>query len=358
MSRIFVYFEPIQLVMKEIDQKILELVQEQAPVSRAEIGVHLGLDISPATSKRLLLALQEQGWIRTEGKGKATVYVPTPFLQLTFPIELEKYFQKEQDERKIQTQFDFAVFEKLASVVIFTSDELSKLDQIHQKFQSRVKYLSGAEYRKEMERLAIDLSWKSSQIEGNTYSLLETEILLREKKTASGKTRDEATMLLNHKEAIDFLVDNPDYASSLTVRTVGELHSLLIKELGINRNIRKRRVGITGTNYNPLDNEFQIRDALDLTCQLVNATEDPYQKALLSLVLISYIQPFLDGNKRTARILSNGILMAYAHCPLSFRTVDALDYKKAMLVFYERNNLSPMKEIFIEQAEFAVDTYF
>ena len=358
MSRIFVYFEPIQVAMKEVDQKILEFVQKNAPVSRTEIEAYLGLDISPATGKRLLLSLQKQGWIRTEGKGRATVYAPTPFLQLTFPIELEKYFQKEQDERTAQTQFDFGVFEKLASVAVFTPDERSKLDQIHQKFQGRVKHLSTVEYQKEMERLAIDLSWKSSQIEGNTYSLLETEILLKEKKTASGKTREEATMLLNHKDAIDFLVNNPDYASSLTVRTVEELHSLLIKELGINRNIRKRRVGITGTNYNPLDNEFQIRDALDLTCQLVNSTGFPYQKSLLALVLISYIQPFLDGNKRTARILSNGILMADAHCPLSFRTVDALDYKKAMLVFYERNNLSPMKEIFIEQAEFAVDTYF
>lgn len=344
--------------MKEVDRNILEFVQENAPVSRAEIGAFLGLDISPATSKRLLLALQQQSWISTEGKGRATVYVPTPLLQLTFPIDLTKYFLKEQDERIAQKQFDFGIFEKLASVAIFTSDELAKLSQIQQKFQSRIKELTDKEYQKEMERLAIDLSWKSSQIEGNTYSLLETEILLKEKKTASGKTRDEATMLLNHKEAIDFLVSNPDYASSLTVRTIEDLHSLLIKELGISRNIRKKRVGITGTKYNPLDNEFQIRDALDLTCQLVNTTGHPYQKALLSLALISYIQPFVDGNKRTARILSNGILIAYAHCPLSFRTVDALDYKKAMLVFYERNNLSPMKEIFIEQAEFAVDTYF
>ena len=76
------------------------------------------------------------------------------------------------------------------------------------------------------------------------------------------------------------------------------------------------------------------------------------------LVLISYIQPFGDGNKRTARIISNAILMNHKYCPLSFRTVDSLDYKKAMLIFYEQNNLSAVKQIFISQFEFAVETYF
>ncbi|MBL7828200.1 MAG: Fic family protein [Saprospiraceae bacterium] len=122
--------------------------------------------------------------------------------------------------------------------------------------------------------------------------------------------------------------------------------------------IRRRKVGITGTNYVPLDNEFQIREALDAMCNLINTRHIIFEKALLALVLISYIQPFADGNKRTARIISNGLLMHHNYCPLSFRTVDSLDYKKAMLVFYEQNNLSVFKRIFIEQFEFAVHTYF
>lgn len=165
-------------------------------------------------------------------------------------------------------------------------------------------------------------------------------------------------MLLNHKESIDFLLNNLDYVSTLSVRTVEDLHSILTKGLGINRNIRQKRVGITGTNYNPLDNEFQIKEALEMAAQLINTTILPYEKAFLTLVLISYIQPFMDGNKRTAQILSNGILLSNAHCLLSFRTVDPLEYKKAMLIFYEQTNLSAMKKIFIEQAEFAVNTYF
>ena len=218
--------------------------------------------------------------------------------------------------------------------------------------------LSDNEYKKELERLAIDLSWKSSQIEGNTYTLLETERLLKEKETASGKTKEEAVMLLNHKDALDFIIENHNYLNSLTISKIEDIHSILTKELAVERNLRKRRVGISGTNYKPLDNEFQIQEALRNTFDVINNKESVFEKALLALVLISYIQPFVDGNKRTARIVSNAILINYDYCPLSFRTVDSVDYKKAMLLFYEQNNISNFKEIFINQFEFAVKTYF
>jgi Fic family protein len=143
---------------------------------------------------------------------------------------------------------------------------LDRLYNLQNKFTENTKHLTVLEYQTELERLAIDLSWKSSQIEGNTYSLLETERLLKDRETASGKTKEEAVMLLNHKEAIDFIVANPDYLETLTVAKLEGIHSLLIKDLGVDKNIRKRRGGITGTNYRPLDNEFQIREALELMC--------------------------------------------------------------------------------------------
>ena len=226
------------------------------------------------------------------------------------------------------------------------------------QFRLQIAKLTKDEFFKEFERLAIDLSWKSSQIEGNTYSLLETEKLLKEHQTAAGKTKDEAVMLLNHKEALDFILENPDYLSNLNVSRIESIHSVLMKGLGIGRNIRNRRVGISGTNYKPLDNEFQIREALEKMCVLINNKENIFERALLALLLLSYIQPFSDGNKRTARIISNAILIQNHYCPISFRTVDSIDYKKAMLVFYEQNNSSAFKNIFIEQFEFAVKTYF
>jgi len=236
--------------------------------------------------------------------------------------------------------------------------ELEKLSNLENIYTYNISQLSETEYKKELERLAIDLSWKSSQIEGNTYSLLETERLLKDKETASGKTKEEAIMLLNHKDAIDFIIENPDYLNPLSISKIEDIHGLLVKDLAIDRNLRKRRVGISGTNYRPLDNEFQIHEALTEMCKLINAKTNVFEKALLALVLISYIQPFVDGNKRTARIVSNTILMNNHHCPLSFRTVDSIDYKKAILLFYEQNNISAFKDIFINQFEFAVTTYF
>lgn len=118
---------------------------------------------------------------------------------------------------------------------------------------------------------------------------METEQLLKEKRTASGKTKDEAVMLLNHKKAIDFLLTQPDYGAKLSLKHIEELHGPLIMGLGTNRNILKRRVVITGNNYNPLDNEFEIREALEKTHKLFNFRESIYEKAFLTLILISYI---------------------------------------------------------------------
>jgi Fic family protein len=243
-------------------------------------------------------------------------------------------------------------------VELFTPEEISQLDSLQAQFARNLVGITQTEYRKEMERLGIDLSWKSSQIEGNTYSLLETEKLLKEKQTASGKTKEEAVMLLNHKDALDFILREPELFQKLSVRRIEELHSLLVKELNVDKGIRKRRVGVAGTNYRPLDNEFQIREALEDSCRLINGKESVFEKALLALVLLSYIQAFSDGNKRTARIAGNAMLIANNYCPISFRTVDSIDYKKAMLIFYEQNNISAFKKIFIEQFSFAVQTYF
>ena len=179
--------------------------------------------------------------------------------------------------------------EVLPQVTLFTAEETARLETAHKTFLANMSTLSDLEYRKEMERLGVDLSWKSSQIEGNTYSLLETERLLKEKETAQGKTKEEAVMLLNHKDALDFILDCPDYLKTLSVRRLEDIHCILTKELGVGNGIRKRRVGITGTNYRPLDNEFQIREALEDTCQLINGKDNVFEKALLALVLLSYI---------------------------------------------------------------------
>ena len=96
-------------------------------------------------------------------------------------------------------------------------------------------------------------------------------------------------MLLNHKDVLDFIVQHDDYLNPLTVSKIEDIYSILIKELGVERNLRKRRIGISGTNYRPLDNEYQIKEALGNTCEVINSKKNIFEKALLALVLISYI---------------------------------------------------------------------
>ena len=245
-------------------------------------------------------------YITQLGNAKNSRYTLSPIFNLFYPINLDDYYSVEIDERDILTGYNFSLMpEILQNVPLFNTEELILLNDLQKKFSENITQLSDFERKKDMERLAIDLSWKSSQIEGNTYSLLETERLLKDKQTAAGKTKDEAIMLLNHKDAIDFVVDNSNYFLSLSIAKIEELHSILIKELGIDRNIRTLRVSVTGTNYRPLDSEFQIREALFQTCDLINNRENIFEKALFALVLLSYIQAFLDGNKRVARIVEN-----------------------------------------------------
>jgi Fic family protein len=344
---------------KDLNQLVLEYLIRNTLVSSKEIHIGIGEKAGYATVKRTLQALISEGLICTLGNGKGTKYQLSPAYFVLAPIHTSEYFLQEIDERRIRSDFNLSLIDQvLPTTILFTEKEIEQLNGLQAIFKKNTSDLSVEEFNREFERLAIDLSWKSSQIEGNTYSLLETEQLLREKQTASGKTKDEATMLLNHKDALDFILSNKDYVKPLTISRIEDLHSILIKELQVGRNIRKRRVGISGTNYKPIDNEFQIREALQSMCNLVNDKSNVFEKALLVLVLISYIQPFEDGNKRTARIISNAILMNEGYCPISFRTVDSIEYKKAMLVFYEQNNITPFKGIFIDQFEFAVKTYF
>lgn len=340
-------------------ERILSFIKSNPGLSSSEIFERAGIKAAYATVRRDLARLLADSSIIVTGRAKSSRYSISPSCQLFMSIDIDTYFQKEVDERQIIGQYNFELIPTfLITPAIFTKAEQERLNSLQEIFRKNISTLSKNTYHSEMERLGIDLSWKSSQIEGNTYSLLETEKLLKEKETAQGKSKDEAVMLLNHKDALDFILNNPTYLSELTVAKLENIHSILIKELPVERNIRVRRIGITGTNYRPLDNEFQIREALEQTCLLINSRKNIFEKALLVLLLLSYIQPFNDGNKRTARIVSNAILIANNYCPISFRTVDSIDYKKAMLIFYEQNNIYAFKQVFINQFEFAVNTYF
>ena len=339
-------------------QNIIDIIDKQEKTSISEIKDKLGEDISIPTLNRDLAVLVTNNCILKIGKGRSTSYGISPYYKIFFPMDTAGYFDKEPDARDSRTDYNYDLFTILKGTDLFTSEEKEALDALKKEYQVNISDYPDALYQKELERLTIELSWKSSQIEGNTYSLLETERLFLEKEEAEGKPKEDAAMLLNHKIALDYLLANKEIAKEINLKLLEEIHSLLIKDLGVSRNIRSRTVGITGTAYKPLDNEYQIKEALEHMCAVINAKDNGFEKALLAVALISYIQPFEDGNKRTARMISNALLIESGICPLSYRSVDSLDYKKAMLLFYEQNNLAAFKQIFIEQIEFSVKNYF
>ncbi len=314
--------------------------------------------ISRATIVRDFGFLVVEGFLEREGKGRAVKYSLTPRYDFIKKIDVEAYFSVPQDKRKAKRCFDFGIFDALKTGV-FTPEERNLLEGLHREFQRNLKKIkSGTVIAKEFERIVIEFSWKSSQIEGNTYSLLDTEILIKERREAKGKTKKEAIMILNHKKAFDFVMENKSDFKKLSLAKIEEVHRLLTVGLGVVRNLRSAPVGITGTNYKPLDNVFQIKEAMERAIDLVNTQKNFFEKAFLVLILLSYIQPFEDGNKRTARLVSNAVLLAHESIPVSYRAVNEIEYKKASLLFYEVNNLSYFKQIFIKQFEFAVKNYF
>ncbi|OGQ35651.1 MAG: hypothetical protein A3F16_00445 [Deltaproteobacteria bacterium RIFCSPHIGHO2_12_FULL_43_9] len=314
--------------------------------------------VSKITLTRELKQLIDNGLVERKGGGRSTAYRLSEAHSFQRPINIDEYFSREIDQRAINENFNFDIFRKLEENALFTEKELNHLTKLQNEFLIQKSKLTPIILLKEFERVTIELSWKSSAIEGNTYSLLETEALIRDGIEAKGKKKEETQMILNHKEALQFVMDNLDELKVLKPSIIEHIHSTLIKNLGVAKNLRQTLVGIIGTNYKPLDNQFQIQEALQETCSLINKLSGVFEKALVALLMISYIQPFEDGNKRTSRILANGILFSFNGFPLSFRSVDISLYKKAMLIFYEANNIFLIKQIFIEQAEFAVKNYF
>ncbi|OGH72178.1 MAG: hypothetical protein A2921_00960 [Candidatus Magasanikbacteria bacterium RIFCSPLOWO2_01_FULL_43_20b] len=338
---------------------ILEYLQKTKKAQQSAILTFIATrfdKVSKPTILRDIEALLSSGLVEKSGKGRGVVYLSknkNPFL---FHFDADSYFKTPQDQREIKKQFNWEVFDYPKD--FFTASEFKRLETANNEYQKKRAKMNVASLRKEFERLTIELSWKSSHLEGNTYSLLETETLIKESREAEGHTKEEAVMILNHKHALDYILKSSEQFKILKGTQVRAVHSLLIKDLGIPDDFRSILVRITGTNYQPLDNRFQIEDAVKKIVEIINKEKNPAVKALLAVSFISYTQPFVDGNKRTSRLIANAMLLANDWCPMSLRSMDETAYKKAMLLFYEQNSLDYLKQLFIEQFEFAVENYF
>lgn len=312
--------------------------------------------VSRITVIRDLNCLLKRKLIKKSGKGRGIVYrANIPLLGRFFDVN--DYFSKEPDKREIKKGWldfsDSSIWKNLLS-----AKEIASVFALTKRYHDHLSKYTPTQIKRELERITVEFSWKSSRIEGNTYTLLDTERLIKEHTEAKGKTHAEAVMILNHKKALEYAWANPKDFRTISLRKIEDLHSLISADLGIQKGLRKRGVGIIGTAYKPIDNIFQIREALENLCNLINGFEDPFLKALAAVAGISHIQPFEDGNKRTSRLVGNALLIANNYCPLSYRSADEIEYKKAIILFYEQHSLSLFKKLFIEQYEFAVNNYF
>ena len=340
--------------------KILEYIKENKANSNKDIKEQLKNifgEIDRATIVRDLDHLLKLKLIIKEGEGRNVKYKTLISNKLLSYINYDEYFQDSPDNREIIENFNFDIFDYLKDN-IFSKEEEKHLSKINKENQAKIAKLDSKQLKKEFERLMIELSWKSSQIEGNTYSLIDTEILLKNNIEASGHSKEEAQMIINHKKALEYILNKKSNFKKLSISKIEDLHKIIVEGMSVENNIRKRLVRITGTKYQPIDNQFQIKDALKKIIVKIEKINHPVLKSLLTVLILSYIQPFEDGNKRTARLLGNAILIANDYCPLSYRSIDKSDYLKATLLFYEQNNILLFKELFIEQFEFSIQNYF
>jgi hypothetical protein len=211
-----------------------------------------------------------------------------------------------------------------------------------------------------LSRLLIELSWGSSRLEGNTYSLLDTQRLVEFGQEAKGKDRREAQMILNHKAAIEFLVQSAgDIAFNRM--TLLNLHALLadglLEDAASPGRLRQILVAIGGSTYHPPGVPQMIEECFDQILSTAAAINDPFEQGLFAMVQLPYLQPFDDVNKRVSRLAANIPLIRGNWCPLSFMDVPTDLYTQAILGVYEMNDVALLKDVFIWAYERSASRY-
>ena len=364
----------------EIEDFILRLLSQEPQVSVRSIARARGISQLDETRRRAirraLSSLENRNLIISKGSGPARAYVladqgsapgksvESPDLERTQPDEngsfkgidlspeskaLLRYVSQDTAQRvPVGYDQEFLRSYEPNRTFYLSADQRERL-QAAGRVES-VERLAGTYARDILDRLLIDLSWNSSRLEGNTYSLLETKRLIELGETATGKDASEAQMILNHKAAIEYIVDSVQ-DHRISSHEICSVHALLSQNLlgdpRASGRVRTIRVGISGTTYLPLENPQVLQECFDLFVEKVNGIADPFEQSLFSIVQLSYLQAFEDVNKRTARLVANIPLIRENLKPLSFTEVDNGAYVSALLAVYEKNDISLIRDLYL-----------
>ncbi len=338
--------------------------------SLAQLQKAVGPDITRRTLQRRLKELKGEGSIRVIGVGRGTRYSrvtvvePSSFDGSEIPLSLQAKevlgFVDQPVDRRAKAGYQRAFLLDYRPNVdgYLSPNERSHLLQLGQTTGQHEP--AGTYARKILQRLLIDLSWNSSRLEGNTYTLLDTQRLLAEHQDTKERTPRETQMILNHKDAIEYLVEG---AEELTFdrRTLLNLHALLsnnlLPEPAASGRLRSFAVGITDSTYLPPGLPQQVEELFERFLTHVQAISDPFEQAFFTMVHIPYLQPFEDVNKRVSRLAANIPLNRLNLSPLSFIDVPRDLYIKGLLGIYERTDVHLLKDVFIYAYERSAARY-
>ena len=334
------------------DQAILDYIAAHPGVGREEVRRNVASEVSSPTVWRALKRLVDDGRLEVSGKSRATVYslagaaVVRAHLQTPYNRRRAAVYRKEFVDRYVPNK----------SFYLGADDR----QRLHEAARPAPPPPAGTYARRILERLLVDLSWASSRMEGNTYNILETERLIRFGEEVSGKDRREAVMILNHKEAIQYVVDH--LAEIAVSRTdIFGIHALLADGLladpAMAGRLRRMPVGISYSTYRPLDDLFAIEEEFGVLVEKAAAVADPFEQSFFLLVHIPYLQAFDDINKRTSRIASNIPLLKADLAPMSFLTMDDAAYTDGLIGVYELNDISLLRESYMDAYLASAENY-
>ncbi|CAA6694983.1 MULTISPECIES: Fic family protein [unclassified Lentimonas] len=322
------------------------------------------ISFTKRTLQRRIDALLESGHLKAigEGRGRRYYVAPTEIDKWQTQLAEDAGISLSREAIRIRAQVtrpvthrdpvgykDAFLDQYVPNKSAYLSDSLRKELAIEGRVGAS-QLPAGTYVRKVLDRLLIDLSWNSSRLEGNTYSILETERLLQHGEVSEGKNSIEAQMLLNHKAAIELLADQADEIG-FNHYTICNLHALLSDNLMVDPDgcgrIRERSVGIGASVYYPPEGHLRIKERFDVFLEKADAIQNPFEQSFFAMVHLPYLQAFEDVNKRVSRLAANIPLVRHNLCPLSFVDVPQSDYLNGIIGVYELNRIEYLRDVFV-----------